>query len=216
MLHQRFVWNAGAEARGQAEIDIVFNDVVAPEVPFARRLQQGVADSVLEAAMIVGGESTAADTVRDIASGTQWTLLEPGDEQRLGTLAPDFRVRIESELAAGRRALVSLEPSSLGWWRIDPATGNVLAMSSVGGGASMAEFALHTYQSATAGVCMGALATAIAGQSAARGAKYCAAMGALSGGGALVVYAGTAAAVPSALMGLGLFAVGILLRNVSP
>jgi hypothetical protein len=162
MLHQRLVWGAGEQAHARTEIDIVFNDVVAAGEAFDARLQQGVTDSVLEAAMMADAESTAEDTVLDLAAGRHWTLLTKGDEQRLSPLPSDLRVRIETELEAGRLVLASLDSSSRGWWRIEPTTGNVLAMGKDGGGAALSENTIIVHV-ISAGVCIAAAGAVIGG-----------------------------------------------------
>jgi hypothetical protein len=196
ILHQRLVWTSDAEAHSQTEIDVVFNEVVATDDPFNSSVKQGVTDSVLEGAMIDGGEGTAGDTVLDVAAGKDWTLLGPGDEPRLNELPPDLRSRIGADITAGRLVLASLDPSSRGWWRIDPATGTVLAMRPNGGGASVAERAMLLYYGAAAGTCMSAVGAAIAGNSglARQGAVYCVATGGLAAGAAFGFAGATALA----------------------
>ena len=55
----------------------------------------------------------------------------------------DMRSRVNEAVASGMVAVVSAKPvdingrQSFGWWRVDPATGQTLGMSDIGGGATM-------------------------------------------------------------------------------
>jgi hypothetical protein len=210
MLHHRFVSADRAEIRAQAEIDIVFNDVVAPEKLLAGRVEQGVADSMLEASVLGDGTGTARDTVLDAAAGKNWTLVGPGEEHGLDLLPPDLRSRIRTEIAAGRLAFLLLEPASRGWWRIDPATGSVLAMRSTGGGAVLAEEAFVFVQGVGVAACLYAMGEALAGggpwggKSVAAAGAVCLVMG---GGTGLALSA--VGSVYGGLIGMAVAAVGL-------
>ena len=204
MYHQRLTWSSAL--RDHAEIDIVFNDVLASNDLFVARLQQGIVDSILEGALLEGAISTANDTVADIAAGKTWTSLEPGDEERLAMLNPDLRERVASDLAAGRVALVSLDGSSRGWWRIE-ASGTVLGMGADGGGSAMAEVAVLAYNSLAAGVCFYSVGAAIAGQVSAVGAgAICMVAGGIGGtmaaGAVMAGGASAAGVIPAVLISL--------------
>jgi hypothetical protein len=114
---------------------------------FSARLEQGVVDSNLETlfARDNAGAVGAADLYRRSASqGVKWVALRPG---AAGT-APDWarvqlpeneRALIAGDLAAGQVAVVPVRPVEangkpcVGWWRIDPVSGETLAMTEAGG-----------------------------------------------------------------------------------
>jgi len=122
--------------------DLVVNDIGVIEtgsVPPARiRLEQGVLDTILEAAMLEPEERSgnAADlfALRDGATG-RW--------RRVDAQSPDLdlpgtaQARIADALAAGR---IVVAPAQLGdeqapaWWEIDPATGTTLGIGHRGWG----------------------------------------------------------------------------------
>lgn len=210
--HQRFTWNAEGVVRNEAEIDIVFNDVAGKQDEFEVRVRQGVLDSVLEGALLEGSTSTAADTVADLRMGKTWVLIKPEDErERLGTLGPDLRAMLVSELSAGRAALVSFDGSSPGWWKLD-VSGNVLAMRADGGGAAGVEAAAMFFNGIMYGACLFAVGGAIAGEWAMSGAAGACIMA----GGAGLIAGSAAGVVPAAYLALGLSAFGGGLAATSP
>jgi hypothetical protein len=133
--------------------DIVANPVqvrpgqAAGPDAFAARLEQGVVDSNLETLLARDDAPAvgAADLYRRSASqGVQWVALRPG---AAGT-APDWarvqvpeneRALIARDLAAGQVAVVPVRPVEangkpcVGWWRVDPVSGETLAMTEAGG-----------------------------------------------------------------------------------
>lgn len=147
--------------------DIVANDVaVHPRStgnPFRIRLEQGVLDTNAEALVATvicqaaKGESacgrienTAELFVRSTALGIDWPIFKEARdlERRLAGLPMDIRARIGRELAAGYFVLVPEEPipeekrTVVGWWRIDPRTGQTLGIGDRGWGATATEYTL--------------------------------------------------------------------------
>ena len=131
----------------QRAFDIVINDVGVignGDVPAARmRLEQGVLDTMMEAAMAEPDErrGNAADlfALRGGATG-EWRVV---NAESPNTPLPDVaRARITDALAEGRIVVApgqldgDMEPA---WWEIDPATGTTLGIGPKGWGAVITE-----------------------------------------------------------------------------
>ena len=123
--------------------DIVINNVGVignGDIPAARmRLEQGVLDTMMEAALVEPDErrGNAADlfAMRGEATGG-WQVVDAGAPN---TQLPDAaRARIAHAVANGR---IVVAPGQLGddmeaaWWEIDPATGTTLGIGPKGWGA---------------------------------------------------------------------------------
>jgi hypothetical protein len=122
--------------------DIVINDVgVVPNstVSASRiRLEQGVLDTILEAAMM-GTEARSGNTADLFASRGEssgdWRRVSKSTE--ISALSETARARIADALAAGR---IVVAPERLGtdhepaWWEIDPVTGTTLGIGHKGWG----------------------------------------------------------------------------------
>jgi hypothetical protein len=137
---------AGAAQAGKAAAD-----------PFAARLEQGVVDSNLET-LLAGDDAvglSASDLYRRSASqGVRWVTLRPGGPGKQpdwgGVQLPEKeRALIGRDLAAGLVAVVPTKPlnvegrpAAVGWWRVDPRTGETLAMTE-SGGSSTTEYTLQ-------------------------------------------------------------------------
>ena len=113
---------------------------------FLARLEQGIVDSNLEALLAPENVPavSAADLYRRSASqGVQWATLRGG----AGGAQPDWV------------AVVPVKPveingrPSVGWWRVDPKTGDALAMTE-GGGSTATEYSLLVRLSVAAAVGM--------------------------------------------------------------
>ena len=118
---------------------------------FAARVEQGVVDTNAES-LLVSRCATVVSTaemfdLRD--AGGEWvTVRGPGEAKWKAARVPaDVRARVDRDVAAGFVVVVPTAPVALaggeavGWWRIDPATGQTLGMGDAGGGATMAEYA---------------------------------------------------------------------------
>jgi hypothetical protein len=122
--------------------DIVINDVgVIPNstVSASRiRLEQGVLDTILEAAMM-GTEARSGNTADLFASrgkiSGDWQRV--GESTEISALSETARARIADALDAGR---IVVAPERLGpdhepaWWEIDPHTGTTLGIGYNGWG----------------------------------------------------------------------------------
>ena len=139
--------------------DIIENrvDVIGASGAAARRirLDQGVADTVLEAELLAAkGEvvNTSLDYGRALAAGRPWTMVDRRIDEVQG-LKPDTAVHVGNALASGKRAIlpVDLEAGSpLTWWRVDPATGSTLGLGPAGRGQSMTEAILIEWKAINA------------------------------------------------------------------
>jgi len=163
------------------EIDFVFNEVWAPGDTFAARLQQGIKDTVLEAALLGDGVAvnTAVAMVHDLRAGDDWAVIGPGDSAWLDALPREVGARIEADLAAGYVVVAPGEAGNvISWWRIDPLTGATLGMARTGGGAA-AEWTTLMIQAVSGGLCLAAVGTTIAFMVAGAGGTSTVAGGAL-------------------------------------
>jgi hypothetical protein len=138
--------------RQTATFDIVANEVEAGE-GFRNRVAQGVADTVVERAMLGDaalGINPAYLYAQDLSAGRHWTMLGPGDHGRVEHLgfAPDAAVRVADDLARGSMVIArdlsgaSTPGERAAWWRIDPRSGVTLGMGENGRGPEMAEEAM--------------------------------------------------------------------------
>jgi hypothetical protein len=163
LMHDRFDWDGTAVTRG-IEFDIGLNIVAAD---FVEALRQGIADTVIEHAVVAGDGGTAnaaAIHLDDIAAGRNWTLVTPDNLEARGG-GNDFLARLRADLEAGYLVVAPTaaagEPG-LAWWRIDPATGIALGMMLSGGGATFVEAALQFVEGAATAGCFVGIAMGIA------------------------------------------------------
>ncbi len=102
------------------------------------RLDQGVADTVLEAELLQAEGAvmnTSLDYGQALAAGIEWQMIDRLDANN--RLAPDTAVHVGSALAAGHRAILPADSEAdvpLTWWRLDPATGTTLGLGPDGRG----------------------------------------------------------------------------------
>jgi hypothetical protein len=141
---------APGELRQLQGFDIVTNNVtVHPRSqadPFRVRLEQGVLDTNAEAFLTLNHErveNTAELFARASNQGVRWlTIPHPGDSawREAVELPEDVRTRIKQDLTAGYvvvapKKAVSLQSRALvGWWRVDPSTGQTLGIGERGWG----------------------------------------------------------------------------------
>lgn len=123
---------------------------------YAARAEQGIIDTNAEALMMspcAVVENTAEMFDLRRRSGGPWLTVRKGDDPawKAAQIPPDVRARVDRDLAAGYVVVVPSTPvalhdhSSVGWWRIDPKSGQTLGMSDIGGGATMVEYALVVF-----------------------------------------------------------------------
>jgi len=129
-------------------IDIVSNSTgVRPGAgrsAFEVRVRQGVADTVAELLTLGGNVREVENTASVFASTpegmTAGTLIRPGDSGGVRKLAwPEVAAaRLAADVDAGFVALASTQPAQLngrthvGWWRIDPASGQTIGVMDTG------------------------------------------------------------------------------------
>ncbi len=143
----------------QAGFDLVASSVdVLPRPgadPFSARLAQGVLDSAMEAMLLdpsghVGiMENTSERFQRWDAPEAAWVRIGPPDHEALAGLVdlPEDAVqRIRQDLAEGRvvvaprRAFEAGEGAGVGWWRVNPETGETLGVTGRGTGGALSEY----------------------------------------------------------------------------
>ncbi|HZL38038.1 MAG TPA: hypothetical protein VFC78_22170 [Tepidisphaeraceae bacterium] len=153
LTHHTFLArSAGGEFAVRAGFDIVCNDIaVRPIVaanPSRVRLEHGVDDTVIENVLAADGarpDNAAAAFAEDLGAGHKWLTVRSARDPawRQAAVSPDARARIEQDLANGFIVVVSASAPANGtaaWWRIDPATGQILGMAGPGWGTAMVEY----------------------------------------------------------------------------
>lgn len=142
ILSSHFIANLDGSYQVQKAFDIVINDVgVVPNSTIAAsrvRLEQGVLDTILEAAMM-GTKARFGNTADLFASREE----KPSGWQRVvestdvSALPETARARIAEALEAGQ---IVVAPAGLGpgdeaaWWEVDPSTGTTLGIGHNGWG----------------------------------------------------------------------------------
>jgi len=154
-----------------AALDIVVNRVAvrrgARAASFDVQLQQGVLDTNVEAVLaaadcrgieaagICSRLHNTAEIFSASHSKTPWLMVHGAadSEWRGADLPSDLRSRIERDLASGHVVMVpsaripmELGKPALGWWRIDPLTGQTLGMGEEGWGQGAVERFLQENQ----------------------------------------------------------------------
>jgi hypothetical protein len=142
------------ELRLTYAVDIVENGVtVRPEATldtFRIRMQQGVLDTNAEALLMSDPAKLQGAAEALAASRTQgipWLAVRSVQDAawKEAQLPPDVRTRIEADLAAGFAVVVpqrlarAADRDLVGWWRVDPATGQTLGLGDQGWGAALVE-----------------------------------------------------------------------------
>jgi hypothetical protein len=144
----RFMKPVGTGAALVDATDIVTNEVaVALSMPdaFAVRVEQGVFDTNAEA--LLHGSAITTNTAEAFAITGEWLALTSQRKEELAhlKLADDERSRIAGDLEAGYTVIVPRAPVKIagrefvGWWRVDPRTGDSLGISHDGWGGAAAE-----------------------------------------------------------------------------
>src|SRR5262249_10081232 len=140
--------NAQGEILACQGFDIVANDVaVRPGAvvgPFEASVAQGLVDTNGEALLMTGcgGVENTGEIFSASNPKADWVTIHSTRDPAWGQvdLPKDVRARIEQDLAAGYMVIAPRKPISLneqarvGWWRIDPQTGQTLGISSRGWG----------------------------------------------------------------------------------
>jgi hypothetical protein len=157
LTRHRFFAPVENEVAALDAIDVVANEVGVdlgqPEA-FPVRLWQGVLDTNLEAHVEFGAPSANVGTA--FAGTNGWVVLQPAQRSRLESMSLplESRRRIAGDLDRGY-VVVSPDASrgeqSVGWWRINPSTGDTLGIGANGWGTSLTEQARLTQMANTFG-----------------------------------------------------------------
>jgi hypothetical protein len=149
--------NSQGQLRMTEGVDIVANDVaVRPAsgaTPFLMRIEQGVLDTNAEAFVLapteitVLHENTAEIFAQSERQGIEWVIIHRGNQSAWQSveLPNDTRVRIERDLTEGyvvlvpKKAIFMEGRPVVGWWRVDPKTGQTLGINERGWGGDAAE-----------------------------------------------------------------------------
>jgi hypothetical protein len=139
---------------GQVVVLREANDIVANEVgvtlaerdAFPVRLEQGVLDTNAEAVLHTSARGLG-NTGDAFLNGQPWVTLTPGNAAAASALKlpADAQRAIAEQLERGFTVVAPAAPvrngsvSYIGWWRIDPATGDALGLAANGWGQSMSE-----------------------------------------------------------------------------
>lgn len=142
ILSTHFIAKLGDPYQVRKAFDIVINDVgVVPAKSGSAsriRLEQGVLDTILEAAML--GTGPRSGNTADLFAGHggvsgNWQRVDQSTQ--LSALSETARARIENALEAGQ---IVVAPQQIGpgqepaWWEIEPATGTTLGIGHNGWG----------------------------------------------------------------------------------
>lgn len=160
-LHQSLHAQPDHALAVRVTLDIVANEMaVRPGSklnPIALHSEQGVIDTNIESSLMEQGVRMAnvADRLAGHPEKSGWVVVRNASDAPWPTLAvtTDSRARIEADLARGYVAVVPTSSvaaageatGGIGWWRIDPRTGDTLGMGPDGAGAAMAEYALVSF-----------------------------------------------------------------------
>jgi hypothetical protein len=154
----KLVWDPKDYILGCSGIDIVSNEVaVFPNIkadPFLEHLRQGVLDTNAEA-LLMSKLGNVAENTSEIFSRSkdldiEWIILTNPEDPgwRKVKLSPDIRSRIEKEFENG---CIVLAPNKMikkngrelvGWWKIDPLSGNILGIGAEGYGQGPTEYTI--------------------------------------------------------------------------
>ena len=124
--------------------DIVSNEVgVALTEPdgFVARMDQGVFDTNLEAAL-AAGDTVLGNAAEAFATSDGWRTVSGHNREELDglPLAAPARTLLNGDLDSGFTVVIPAEPvgdggpAFMGWWRIDPATGHTIGIGDRGWG----------------------------------------------------------------------------------
>jgi hypothetical protein len=131
----------------RAATDIVANEVglaLDAARPIEARLRQGVRDTNAEALLNMG-QRVLGSVAEAFASRGEWTAVTSTTSGGLEHVGENAHTRMTDDLVAGYVlvAPVRRDPTGnteqIGWWRIDPRTGNTLGVFSNGWGQEAAE-----------------------------------------------------------------------------
>lgn len=174
--HQQVREGPDGDLAGAYSFDIVANDVAVRtdskiDAPLVR-LEQGVEDTAAEwllasAFLETGGDGQTTSSVSEIfrlarAQGVDWSAIRSVDDpawQRI-QLGADARARINQDLAAGYIVVAPNRPVMLnghtrvGWWRVDPKSGQSLGVDDMGWGATIVEYMHIVANVSSIGLCL--------------------------------------------------------------
>jgi hypothetical protein len=148
------------------EIDIVYNRLFSVSGPkniiFELLVAQGILDTNAESAAMGHNFETHANVANlyAVSNPKDWALLQSENDLRVAniSLSTDLKARIMESLARGKSVIVPKKNVTLGnrfwlgWWEIDPNTGETIGTMANGRGSVSAETLLTIYTWAKIGV----------------------------------------------------------------
>ena len=153
-LHSAFRQGPGGELLACRGIDIIAHQVSlrpgSSADPFLAQLGQGVLDTNVEALLLSGcarAQNAAELFAASSARGVEWLAIASAADRdfQAAALPPDFRSRVEQDLAAGSAVIVPasgvewMGRGSFGWWQVDRTTGETLGRGEDGWGQASTE-----------------------------------------------------------------------------
>jgi hypothetical protein len=133
--------------------DIVANDVAvqpgSDADPYLTRISQGVLDTYAESVLLGGdGEVESAAAAFSGTPANSWLTLKSADPAQWTTtqLPSDVRARAEHAVSEGDVVMIpkKMVPvhgrDQIGWWKVDPRTGETLGIGNQGWGDDTAEY----------------------------------------------------------------------------
>ena len=154
----RFVPNTNAKALDVQSVgDLAWNRLgsVAGPASSTALVTQGVLDTLQESAIVLRdgpalpGQTTAALFEEAAKQGIEITTVRDAGDARLASFPDPARARMLEDLHAGQILVSPGKPimldgrPRLGWWRVDPNTGQVVGMMDTGLGQTMVSFAIR-------------------------------------------------------------------------
>lgn len=146
--------DTGSNLASRDTVDFIANGVAAWPAhgvdPFGVRVAQGVADTVVEGALMIqcsaaGTDCERGDNTSEVfaASGAAaWTMIRAGSSSPIAAIPARAQALVQADLAQGYSILVPSAPMVVAgrpvatWWRVNPSTGETLGMSAEGGSVS--------------------------------------------------------------------------------
>ena len=212
----------GSGLASRDTVDFIANGVAAWPAqgvdPFGVRVAQGVADTVVEGALMIQCSADRTDCERGdntsevfAASGpAAWTMIRAGSSSPIAAIPARAQALVQADLAQGYSILAPSAPMVVAgrpvatWWRVNPSTGETLGMSAEGGSVSAENVITMISAAMSLMNCVPLLRGEIAPRSYREfQAIACLASGALGGGVAVVtIISGTSLGAVGAAAGL--------------
>jgi len=151
LMRHRYPAIVGNSLDVKAAFDVVINDVgvdLAIMDGFAQRVQQGVLDTNAEA--LLAGDRVPGNTADAFAGAHDWLAIQGATRSALAGLhvSDDVERRVAQDLDDGFLVIAPTtlgamkDAKSVGWWRVDPRTGDTLGVGTNGWGMGPEDSAL--------------------------------------------------------------------------